>query len=69
MCRVIICPNCYEYVLIQELNCGIFRHGYDKDMNPISPHASQVECELKTFYGCGKPFRIIGPEVVKCQYL
>jgi len=66
---IITCPWCHEFVFIEELGCGIFRHGYDKDMNPIYPHASQVECELKTFYGCGKPFRIIADEVVKCQYL
>ena len=67
--RVITCPHCFEFVLIEDIGCGIFRHGYDKDFKPIYPHATQVECELKTFYGCGRPFRIIGSEVVKCQYL
>ena len=66
---LIQCPWCNMYVWIEDIQCGIFRHGYDKDFKPIYPHASQVECELKTFYGCGKPFRIIGSDVVKCQYL
>lgn len=66
---LIQCPHCQQFILIEDIGCGIFRHGYDKYMKPIFPHATQVECELKTFYGCGKPFRIIGSEVVKCQYL
>lgn len=66
---LIQCPQCDQFVLIEDIGCGIFRHGYDKDFKQIFPNASQVECDLKTFYGCGKPFRIIGPEVVKCQYL
>ena len=74
MCRVIICPHCNECVLIQELNCGIFRHGIIKDTyEQISPHASKEECEyLKNndlIFGCGRPFRLIGLEVVKCSYI
>lgn len=74
MCRVIICPNCNEYVLIQELNCGIFRHGILKDTyEQISSHASKEECNyLKNndlIFGCGRPFRIIGDDVVKCSYI
>ena len=74
MCRVIICPHCNEYVLIQELGCGIFRHGIMKDtFEQISSHASKEECEyLKNndlIFGCGRPFRLIGHEVVKCSYI
>jgi len=60
---IVTCPHCHEFVWIDDIGCGIFRHGYDKDFKPIYPHASQVECELKTFYGCGKPFRIIARDV------
>ena len=74
MCRVIICPHCNEYVLIQELGCGIFRHGIMKDtFEQIPSHASKETCDyLKNndlIFGCSKPFRIIGDEIVKCSYI
>jgi hypothetical protein len=39
----------------------------------ISSHASKEECEyLKNndlIFGCGRPFRLIGDEIVKCSYI
>lgn len=67
--RIIQCPHCFDYVLIEDIGCGIFRHGYDKEFKQVCPNASRYVCEINTFYGCGKPFRIIADEVVKCQYL
>lgn len=57
---VLECPQCAGVLLVreEELQCGIFRHAADAQMNPLPPHASQTECESKTSYGCGKPFRI-----------
>lgn len=54
------CPQCKGLLLVREedLQCGIFRHAVDADMKPLSPHAPQLECESRTSYGCGKPFRI-----------
>jgi hypothetical protein len=56
-------------MIIEELNCTIFRHGYDKNMEQIPPHATQKECELLTVYGCGKPFKIVKGVAVKCDYI
>jgi ribosomal protein L32 len=61
---VVKCPNCGELVLIEEINCAIFRHGVlKKTGEQINPHSSKEECD-KYFnrgliYGCGKPFNIV----------
>ena len=61
---VLICPHCNNYIIIEKLNCGIFRHGTLKSNNTqINPHASKEECDYyinnNLIHGCGKPFRII----------
>ena len=61
---IIICPHCNEYVIIEKLNCCIFRHGiYKKNLKQINPHLSKNVCDSyiinNQIYGCGKPFRII----------
>lgn len=60
---ILICPHCNEYVIIEKMNCGIFRHGILKNNGQqIDPHSSKVDCdkyiENGLIYGCGKPFRI-----------
>ena len=57
------CPHCKEYVIIEQINCAIFRHGVLKEnMQQINPHLPQNQCnELKDkdlIYGCGKPFKL-----------
>jgi hypothetical protein len=66
---LVTCPHCREYVIISELNCAVFRHGYDKNFEQIPPHATQKECALLTVYGCGKPFEIVNGVAVKCDYV
>ena len=71
---LIICPNCYEYVEILELNCCIFRHGvYINTLIQIDPHLNKIECDKlfneNKIYGCGKPFQIIDNEAIKCDYI
>jgi hypothetical protein len=61
---VVICPHCAENIIIEQLNCRIFRHAtLIANNTQINPHASQEECEFyfenKLIYGCGKPFRVI----------
>jgi hypothetical protein len=61
---VLICPHCSEFIIIEQINCGIFRHGTLKSNNTqINPHASKEECahyiKNDLIYGCGMPFRII----------
>jgi hypothetical protein len=66
---IVNCPWCLDLILIEELNCGIFRHGYDYRFTQLSPHATQKECEKLTVYGCGRPFQIINGKPFKCDYI
>jgi hypothetical protein len=61
---ILICPHCKDYLIIEKINCGIFRHGtIKKNGKQIYSHAHKEICEYyvknKLIYGCGKPFRII----------
>jgi hypothetical protein len=61
---IVQCPHCKELVLIQEINCGIFRHGIIiLTGEQIEPHAPKTLCDAlvitKQIYGCGKPFRLV----------
>jgi hypothetical protein len=75
---VISCPHCFEQILIEELNCCIFRHGIlIESGKQIDPHSSEELCNYyvqeKRIYGCGKPFQIqiINNKiiVIKCGYI
>jgi hypothetical protein len=74
---IVNCPHCNSPVLIEQLNCRIFRHGILKSNNTqINPHASKEECDYyinnHLIYGCGKPFRIIENndfKTVICEYI
>ena len=61
---IITCPHCNEYIDIEQINCGIFRHGiYKNNGKQIKPHSSKEICDElvknNLIYGCGKPFQII----------
>jgi len=61
---VVQCPHCKEPVLIEKLNCCIFRHGVLKiNGKQIDAHARKDLCEFyikkQLIFGCGKPFQII----------
>ena len=76
---VLPCPHCQDCILIEQLNCRIFRHAVLKATNTqINPHASQEECEQfiqkDLIYGCGKPFKVIDTDdgqlrAVICDYI
>ena len=72
---IINCPHCFQPIIIEELNCRIFRHGALKSNNEqINPHATEQECiYYKTndlIYGCGKPFKINNDlQVEICDYI
>ena len=74
---VLVCPHCKEYIIIEQLNCGIFRHGVLKNGRQMEPHAPKQMCdhyiENNLIYGCGKPFRIICKdnkfEIEICEYI
>ena len=71
---VIICPHCNGMVIIEQLNCAIFRHGVFKASGKqIPPHASKEECDNwvknNDIYGCGKPFKVEEGKAVICDYI
>lgn len=72
------CPHCNGVVLIEKINCGIFRHGYNiHTKKQINPHESKVKCEEyaqdPNYVGCCKPFSVKqtgnGLIVSKCDYV
>ena len=55
-----VCPHCNGTVLVEQLNCQIFRHGILKETGQqINPHLKKSDCDLLfesgRIYGCGKP--------------
>ncbi len=76
--KIISCPNCNEYIIIEKLNCGIFRHGIMKKNGKwINQHSTKkyIDKLMKKnlIYGCGKPFQIIidneNIEIKICDYI
>ena len=74
---VLVCPHCKEFIIIEQLNCGIFRHGVLKNGRQIEPHTPKDICDHyiqhNLIYGCCKPFRIIFKdnkfEIETCDYI
>lgn len=71
--KVVICPHCCLVSEILEINCGIFRCGYDKEtLTQIAPHLSQAECERlvkeNKIIGCAKPWKYVNGRVQACGY-
>jgi hypothetical protein len=61
---VVDCPHCKEPILIEQLNCCIFRHGiFKNNMLQIDPHTPKNLCEHyiehQLIIGCGNPFKVI----------
>jgi hypothetical protein len=58
---VVSCPHCTQFVIIEQLNCMIFRHGILKaNGKQIDPHSKKELCDYYVMndliHGCGKPF-------------
>ena len=76
---IVSCPHCNEFILIEKLNCCIFRHGVlIRNGLEIDPHSPKEYCEYlfnnKLIYGCGKPFKIIKSDdiffhAIICDYI
>ena len=76
---IITCPHCQEKVLIEQVNCGIFRHAVFKSSgDQVPPHLPENEClkliEADAVVGCCKPFRLLLREngvyeAVQCGYI
>jgi len=61
---LIYCPKCNGSILIDQLNCGIFRHGVIKETKEqVAPHLDKISCsklvEDDCIFGCGTPFQLI----------
>jgi hypothetical protein len=66
------CPHCGILIVIDAVNCGVFRCGVYRDTgDQVNPHLSKEECDdLKdTIWGCGKPFRLRDGKLVPCDYV
>jgi hypothetical protein len=76
---IVKCPWCKVYIIIEAINCAIFRCGIlKKTGQQIPPHETRDECvRLKTedlIYGCGGPFRLMYNtegeyEAVICEFI
>jgi len=72
---IIECPHCNIAILVEALNCRIFRCGILKSNGKqIDPHLNKPECERLynngLIYGCGKPFRVENDgNPIPCEYI
>ncbi len=71
---IVECPHCVGTVVIEQLNCKIFRHGiFKRTGKQIPPHAPKTDCdrwaEKNEIFGCGKPFKIVDNTAVVCEYI
>lgn len=76
---VVSCPHCKDPILIEKLNCCIFRHGaFINNGDQIPPHSTKETCDYlitnNMINGCGKPFRIIINDkkeyvAIICEYI
>jgi hypothetical protein len=71
---VVICPHCGDQILIEQLNCRIFRHGVLRETGQqIPPHSDKSVCDelvnKKLIFGCGKPFMVTNNIAVACDYI
>ena len=60
---IVYCPHCSEPILIEKLNCCIFRHGIlIASGRQIDPHSPKELCDFyitnNKIFGCGKPFQV-----------
>ncbi len=68
------CPWCGGGIMIEKINCGIFRHGFIKSTNKqLDPHAKkEVIDEMiakNNLIGCGGPFKLVNEVTEKCDYI
>ena len=71
------CPHCDCEILINKINCKIFRHGvYKNNFKQINLHLDKNSCDKliknNLIYGCDKPFELILNNneyiAIKCDY-
>lgn len=67
------CPVCFQFVVIEQINCNIFRCGVFKDtFEYIPPHTSKEQIELwkkaGRIWGCGTAMELVNNELAVCDY-
>lgn len=72
---IVTCPHCSLEIVIEEVNCRIFRHAvYIKNGEQLPPHSTKAECDevfrKGMIYGCGKPFLLDSSyNAIVCDYI
>jgi len=72
---IITCPHCEGSVLIEQINCRIFRHAvYKTTGEQMDPHTSKEVCEKArmdgVIYGCARPFLLDASGcAIVCEYI
>ena len=76
---IVECPHCSGMVIIEQINCAIFRHGvHIANGNQMNPHECKEVCNnlasTNQIYGCGKPFKLTKNEdgtylARDCEYI
>jgi hypothetical protein len=64
--KLIICPWCEGGIIIEKINCKIFRHAY-MNGKQINPHLKNADVEKikDKIIGCGNQFYYNGKEIYK----
>jgi len=70
----LFCPYCNTTIIIESINCGIFRCGiYKENGQQIPPHSTKYEIEKlldeKKIWGCGQPFQLHNDKLIKCGWI
>lgn len=43
---IVKCPHCSKFIIIEKINCGIFRHGIIKStLKQMEPHLPKDKCD------------------------
>lgn len=73
MVLIVTCPWCNVEIIIEKINCAIFRHAvYKISFEQVPPHLAEIECKLAIsqdlVWGCCLPFEILNEKATKCEY-
>ena len=75
---IVNCPKCNDPIIIEQINCSIFRHAiYKNTYQQINSHSTKEKIDNLIIsglvYGCGTPFKIIlhdgKYDAIICDYI
>lgn len=69
---IVLCPHCGDSIIIEQINCRIFRHAvYKTTGEQMDPHICKEVCEKArmdgVIYGCARPFLLDVPLCVNIR--